>query len=268
VTLDALADALSAPAALRRLGRDAGEPYLDQLDNLARQEGVVAEGHLGLSLRFGALLEGKFGSLFRSQGTDRPILNWDDALSTPGVTYIALRATASSEDVELMGRIIAQDLKQVCSRRVRALGRGVELVPTLLVIDEFAALREAEQFVDLLLQARQALLPTVMSTQYIPESTKIRKAALEAGLIISHRLETEDAQLIAAQFGTRKVWDDTVQVNKDGSVGAGRVRRVDEYSIHPNLLRDMQRGVAAVRSIRTDRRSIVQVYPVKFAAKE
>lgn len=277
VTLDTIVDCLLSPGAMERLGRQAGEPLQTRLndlaDDVARDKGgILAQGHLGLGLRFGALLEGKFGPLFPAKPEDstiaegdgvpssRPILDWDQALSRPAVTYLALRATANSEDVELMGRIIAQDLKQVCSRRIQALAADKVLVPTLLVIDEFAALREAEQFVDLLLQARQARMPTVLSTQYVPETVKIRKAALEAGLIISHRLETEDAQIVAAQFGTRKVWDDTLQLSPEGASGWGSARRVDEYHIHPNDLRDMKRGYAALRSIPGDRRTIVQVY--------
>ena len=276
VTLDAIVDSLLSPGAMERLGRQAGEPHNTRLLDLSQdverdKGGILAQGHLGLGLRFGALLEGKFGPIFPAtegsvHATDynvansRPYLDWDKALSKPGVTYLALRATANSEDVELMGRIIAQDLKQVCSRRIQALAKGEDLVPVLLVIDEFAALREAEQFVDLLLQARQARMPSVLSTQYVPETLKIRKAALEAGLIIAHRLETEDAQLVAAQFGTRKVWNDTVQMSPEGASGWGSARRVDEYNVHPNDLRDMKRGYAALRSVPGGRRAIVQVY--------
>jgi len=63
-------------------------------------------------------------------------------------------------------------------------------VPALIVFDEFAALREAEQIVDLLLQARQARFSVVVSTQYLP----VLKACLGSGLIIAHRLESDDAE--------------------------------------------------------------------------
>jgi hypothetical protein len=278
VTLDALKDLLLSPGGMERLGRDVGEPHREVLNDLSDEVaqdkgGVLSQGHMGLGLRFGALLSGKFGPLFpasdksthldaelRDRMASSPVLDWDKVLEEPAVTYIALRATASSEDVELMGRIIAQDLKQVCSRRTQAIAHGMDCVPVLMVIDEFAALREAEQFVDLLLQARQALMPVVLSTQYLPEELRIRKAALEAGLIIAHRLETEDAQIVGAQFGTRKVWDDTVQMSPEGASGWGSARQVDVYHVHPNELRDMRRGYAAIRSVPGDRRAIVQIY--------
>lgn len=255
VTLRALQEALDG--GLARLGRQAGEPYQSTLARLGDSKGVVAEDHLGLALRFGALLAGRFGRLFERS----PALDWDRALSQPSVTYVALPATAASEDVELMGRIVAQDLKQVCARRFRALARGEHLVSTLLVIDEFAALREAEQFVDLLLQARQALMPTVLSTQYIPQEPRIRQAALQAGLIVAHRLESEDAQLLASQLGTDTVWEQTVQTGQGGATGMGSARKVEAFRIHPNHLRAMPRGHAAVRSVPGGNRlALVHVY--------
>ena len=83
-----------------------------------------------------------------------------------------------------MGRVIAQDLKQLCHRRLEAIEDGVALTPILASFDEFAALREATQITDLLLQARQAKMPCVISTQYVPEATPIKKAALQAGLLL------------------------------------------------------------------------------------
>jgi hypothetical protein len=269
VTLNSLADALDSSAALRRYGRDAGPPFQEQLDSLARlQTGVVAEGHMGLALRLQALLHGKFGKLLGDNHGQRTCLDWDAALRHPSVTYVVLRATASSEDVDLMGRIIAQDLKQVCARRLGALTRGESLTPTLLVIDEFAALHEAEQFVDLLLQARQSLMPTVLSTQFVPETVSIRNAALGAGLIIAHRLASDDAKLLAEQFGTRSAWKDTVQWAEDGATGYGSARPVDEFHIHPNVLREMPVGRAALRSTPTDRRCIAQIFPLEVHRQE
>jgi hypothetical protein len=161
-----------------------------------------------------------------------------------------------------MGRIVAQDLKQKCAKRVRALAEHRSIVPMLVVFDEFAALREAEQVVDLLLQARQAHMPAVVSTQYIPEKLNIRQAVLQAGLIIAHRLEASDAETIAAQFGTRQKFDYTVQTDRAGPTGLGSVHRVDVYNVHPNALRDMKRGYAAVRFVVRDDAAIVQVYPL------
>lgn len=217
-----------------------------------------SSGRAGLQRRLGALLEGKFGDLFRADKA----LDWDAALVEPSVTYVALSALASSEDVELMGRVIAQDLKQVCARRLRRIADGDELVPVLAVFDEFAALDEAEQLADLLLQARQALMPTVISTQYLPETTSLRKACLGAGLLVVHRVEAEDAEAIAAQFGTRRATDVTHQIDyTSGYSEKGSIRRVDKYNVHPNEFRSFTVGQAAVKLVPRQRYTIVKVYP-------
>jgi hypothetical protein len=54
--------------------------------------------------------------------------------------------------------------------------------------------RRREQLVDFLLQSRQAQMPTMIATQYLPESLALRKACLGAGLILAHRVESDDAQ--------------------------------------------------------------------------
>jgi Helicase HerA, central domain len=218
---------------------------------------TTASGMTGLQRRLGALLEGKFGDLFRADNA----LDWDSALAQPSVTYIALSALASSEDVELMGRVIAQDLKQVCARRLRQLAGGAELPPILAVFDEFAALNEADQLADLLLQARQALMPTVISTQYLPETVPLRKACLGAGLLIVHRVEAEDAEAIAAQFGTRRASDVTHQVDYvTGFSEKGSIKRVDKFNVHPNELRNFQTGQVAVKSVPKQRYTIARTY--------
>jgi hypothetical protein len=218
---------------------------------------VTKSGQAGLQRRLGALLEGKFGELFRADA----VLDWDAALAQPSVTYIALSTLASSEDVELFGRVIAQDLKQVCARRINAIRRGEQAVPVLAVFDEFSALREADQLADLGFQARQALMPVVISTQYIPQTIELRKAALSAGLILAHRVESEDAEAIANQFGTRKRTEMTHQIDfGTGYAEKGSIRRVDAYNINPNVLRTLMTGRLALRSVARERHAIVHVY--------
>lgn len=255
VTLATIADACDTNA-LAQLGYDAGGQLQDALIKLAGADGVGKAGLDSLQYRFGALQNGKFGKLFDMT----PALDWDTALAKQSVIYLALPATAASEDVELMGRVIAQDLKQVCGRRLRAQANGAVLQPALVAFDEFAALREAGQITDLLLQARQAAMAVVLSTQFLPQDIPIRKAALSAGLLLAHRLEAQDAEDVAAQFGTRKTWKVTQQIDwESGTSQKGSVRDVEEYIVHPNSLRTFATGTAAVRSVPTNRTGIVNV---------
>jgi hypothetical protein len=265
VTLDALYDAFG-PRGMAKIAQKIPPGGDDErvrqrllgLASNAEHDRVGKGGYAGLQRRLGALLEGKFGDLFRAE----EMLDWENALAEPSVVYIALSTLASSEDVDLMGRVIAQDLKQVCDRRIKARARGEDPVPVLAIFDEFAALHEADQLVDLLLQARQALMPTVISTQYLPESTPLRKACLGAGLLVVHRVEAEDAEAIAAQFGTRRATEVTSQVDYEtGFSEKGSIRRVDKYNVHPNEIRNFKVGQVAVRSVPTERYTIVRVFP-------
>ena len=261
VTLEALYDALGTRGleniAQKLAGDDRTRERLLDLGGHG-QNRTTASGAVGLQRRLGALAEGKFGDLFRADAA----LDWDSALAQPSVTYVALSALASSEDVELMGRVVAQDLKQVCARRLRNIGNGEAPTPVLAVFDEFAALNEADQLVDLLLQARQALMPIVVSTQYLPETVPLRKAFLGAGLLIVHRIEAEDSEVIAQQFGTRRGSEVTHQVDYGtGFSEKGTVKRVEKYNVNPNELRSFTVGQAALKSVHKQNYTIVRVYP-------
>jgi len=258
VTLASLAEVCDQKS-MEVLARKAGGALQPELLRLASADGVGKAGYASMEYRFGALLQGKFGPLF----TKEPSLNWDAVLSKPAVVYISLPVTAASEDVELMGRVVAQDLKQLCSRRLQAVNNGKSVVPVMVAFDEFAALREADQITDLLLQARQAELAVLLATQYLPEAVPILKAALSAGLLIVHRLEAADSEAVAAQFGTRTTWGVTYQADWEaGTTEKGSMRQIQEYVMHPNVLRTLPVGAAAVRSVATDRHAVVNIMTV------
>jgi hypothetical protein len=256
ITLDSIYDALGR-GGLARLGRTKGaEAYRDRLEEMERADGVAAAGYVGLQKRLGALIEGSFGELFRK----RPALDWHHEMQQPRVTYLSLSSTAASEDVELFGRVVTQDLKQVCDQRMRAIERGDDPVPVLVIYDEFAALREARQVTDLLLQARQARVPLVVATQYFPEDVAIRKPVLSAGVLIVHRIESEDANAVAAEFGTHTTTALTAQVDyATGESEKGSARWVEEFDIHPNILKELPIGTAAVFARRSGRKSLVRI---------
>ena len=259
VTLEAINAAFNT-GGLRRLADqldDSEARVRSRLLALNTDERVIKDGYVGMRSRIGALLEGKFGDVFRNEAA----LDWQAALAAPSVTYIALSALAADSDVELMGRVIAQDLKQQCAARIRDRQQR-QVCPVLAVFDEFAALREAEQLNDLLLQAREALMPTVIATQSIPLAPNLSRAALNAGLMICHRIESGDAQALADQFGTRTKNEVTQQIDwKTGFSEKGSARRVDAFNVHPNELRTFGIGVTAVKSTIQGRYSIVEIYP-------
>jgi hypothetical protein len=258
VTLGSICDALST-GGFAQLKRQAPEEFAERLDDLQQsdRDDLAHSGYAGLRYRLRAITEGKFGAVLGK----RPALDWDEVSSRPGITYLGLPTTAVAEDVELFGRVIVQDLKQLCSRRLRALGRKEHVQPLLVVFDEFTALRESPQIRDLLLQSRQALMPTVVSQQYLPLDPEIRASVLGSGLLFCHRLNADDAEALANELGTRRIPMLTSQVDfETGEVQKGSVRIVDEYRIHPNKFRELDPGEAVVFARPTQRRAIVRVH--------
>jgi hypothetical protein len=75
------------------------------------------------------------------------------------------------------------------------------------------------------------------------------------------RVEAEDAEAIAAQFGTRRASDVTHQVDYvTGYSEKGSIKRVDKFNVHPNELRNFQTGQVAVKSVPKQRYTIARTY--------
>jgi len=245
VTLDSLYGAFGYRGFAQLADKIADDDHLrDRLLDLGEHaDRTTKSGYAGLQHRLGAVMEGRYGRLFRLA---QP-LDWDRLLDRQCVIYIALSALGGSEDQELMGRVIGQDLKQVADRRLTRIAHGERLIPLFIPADEYAALGEAEQWAGLLLMAREANVCSAIITQVVPITEMLRKACLGAGLLISHRVETEDAELIAAQFGTRQATDITHQIDyATGFSEKGSIKRVDKFNVHPNELRTLKRGLTTI----------------------
>jgi hypothetical protein len=257
VTLWRIYDSL-AKGGLARLGRTPGaERFRERLDSLEKSGGIVREGYIGLQSRLGALMEGKFGALF----AQTPSLDWDDVTKAPSVTYFSLSATGAGEDVDLFCRVITQDLKHLCDTRLRALQEGATLIPLLVVFDEFAALRESPQVVDLLLQARQAQVAVVLATQYLPQEVPIRTPALQAGLLICHRVVSADAKVVAEELSTHPYPELTAQIDFNTGVSdMGTTTLGEVFNVHPNVLRELPNGMTAIYARLSNRREVVRIH--------
>ncbi|HYY87188.1 MAG TPA: hypothetical protein VFA49_00205, partial [Chloroflexota bacterium] len=214
----------------------------------------------GLAGRLGALRHGTFGPWLVPSPRR---LDLAACLDERAVTYFGLPATGASEDVALVGRVLIQDLKQLAYATLR----GAATRQALIVVDEFASLREAEQLVDLLLQAREAGLALVVSSQFAPRAAALRHAVLGAGVLVVHQLgSAEDADLIARTLGTRAGIEVSRQVVLTPTTSLRRfVRPAVEYLVSPEDLRRLAVGQAVV-SVRhgTHRLATVQVEPLRL----
>ncbi len=228
------------------------------LIDLAKRGRVAYDALDGMRSRLGALLHGAYGEVFDHLEHELDLMA---ALSEQGVTYISLPALAVSADTALMARVLIQDLKQIAYERLQQ----NDTRPCLLILDEFAALDDPDQINDLLRQAREARLCTVVSTQHLPDALSaygLRMSLLGAGTLIAHRTVAEDAIAVAETIGTETRNEVTRSFDQGVNTGAGSVRRVDSFIIAPNDIKQFRTGEAAVLiSVGTRRVQHIIVHP-------
>jgi len=215
----------------------------------------------GLVGRFRSLRYGVFGPWLLP--TDHT-LDLAECLKAPGVTYLGLPATAASEDVALVGRVLIQHLKQLAYAGLWS----DDPHPGLVVFDEFASLGEAVQLTDLLLQAREARLAVVVSTQQLPKEPVLRKALLGAGVLGVHQVGApEDAEAVARALGTRSGTEIVrhIQLGPTGPIARRLLRGRESFLVTPDQLVRLPIGQAAV-SVRfaQQRIALVQVDPLRL----
>ncbi len=266
VTLRSLRDGLT-PTAMRTLSGElarADRPELaHDLKDCVDGGRVAAEALETLRARLANLQRSHFAPILEDP-TEDTAFDLDAAFDS-GVTYISLPATAASEDVPLMGRVLLQDLKQAVARReCRLVGlahqlpasmsmavAGVRPGNTLLVVDEFAALRDPVQLQDLLLQARSAGVTLALSSQLLPQDPGLAAAVKGVGLVASLRVSDVDAQQVADLFGTYEALETTQQTGVAGGLtthtGTGSVRTVQRYIAHPNEIKRLPDASAVVK---------------------
>ena len=219
----------------------------------------------GVAGRLRSLRFGVFGPwLLPSDHT----LNLPECLRTRGLAYLGLPATAASEDVALVGRVLIQHLKQLAYESLWS----DDPHPGLIVFDEFASLGEAVQLTDLLLQAREARLAVVVSTQQLPRDQVLRKALLGAGVLIVHQVGApEDAEPLARSLGTRGGTEIVrqIQPGPPGLIIRRLLRSRESFLIGPDQLGRLVVGQAAICvRFAQQRIALVQIDPQSSRRKE
>lgn len=268
VTMQTLATYLD-PKSLKGLARSGGA-NAQELSEMVGRGKVTEESIVGMRARLGALRRGSYGPVFDVEAEDEG-LDVYEALRS-GVTYVSMPAMASSEDTELMARVLMQDLKQAAAERLREKRvSGAEPRPALVVMDEFSSFREAEQMEDLLGQAREAGVAAVLSALRLPQNPDLRKAMLSAGLLISHATNDTDAGEVARAIGNRKMLEvSRSQRSEEDGEGSESIstRKAEKFEVEPDRIKKFKVGEAAVRIRYGNVRkvAVVNVEPIKEAS--
>ena len=212
--------------------------YLDSLD--ARQRG----GLTGTRDRLAILAESELAPwLHPAAGV--PVLDLLEAVRSGAVVYFALEADRLPLLARMLAAAIVGDLLTV------AASMQERPAPTLVAIDEFSAIAP-EAVARLFGRARAAGFSLLLATQELADLRAAAPELLEQVLgnveaVIAHRQSVPDsAELIARIAGTRPAWSSTQQLEHAIPTGRSTRSRSREFTMHPDVIRTLERGSAAV----------------------
>jgi len=235
------------PIELEVLGRRLEEPtarslwhYLDSLT--PRQQADLA----GCRDRLAVLVESDLGPWLDPSREAVRTLDLGMAIGWRAVVYMSLDADRRPLAAQMLGAALISDLVTTVA------DYQSQPTPTLIGIDEFSALA-ADQVPRLFARARSAGFSLLLGTQEIADlraagGETLRDQVLgNLGAIIAHRqVVPESAELLAGIAGTHGAWITTEHRPARGG-GRGWTRsRGREYAIHPDQLKSLSCGTAAV----------------------
>ncbi len=201
----------------------------------------------GLRTQLESIVLSDFGDLV---STNDPGIDLFDAVTTGKVVFIFLDTRRYSETAKAIGRFILQDLKSV-SAKVDAEVSKEDRKHFSVIVDEFADLAQ-EDFIGFLDRARSSKMSVVVAHQEICDLQRIspefagRLMGNTSTLYAFLQKRPESAEMISGMAGTRTVWKHTKQTERFGffeiESGNGSKREVEEFMIHPNLIKTLRVG--------------------------
>jgi hypothetical protein len=226
--------------------------YLDSLD--ARQRAGLG----GTRDRLAILSESEFGR-WLEPAAGMPALDLLEAVRSRDVVYFRLEADRLPLLARMLAGAIVGDLVTV------AASCQADPTPTVVALDEFSAIA-AEGVARLFGRARAAGFSLLLATQELADLRAGGAELLEQVLgnvetIIAHRQSVPDsAELVARIAGTRTTWSSTEQLVHAMPTGRSTRARSREFAIHPDVIRTLDRGTAAVSVAAAGRCAVARIF--------
>jgi len=226
--------------------------YLDTLD--ARQR----SGLTGTRDRLAILAESEMGRwLAPRDGV--PAIDLADAVAARSVSYFCLEADRLPLLSAMLAAAIVGDLLTVAASCQAA------PVATIVAIDEFSAIAPGG-VARLFGRARAAGFSLLVATQELADLRCAGPELLEQVLgnvetVVAHRQSVPDsAELVARIAGTRPGWNSTEQLTHAIPTGHSSRSRSREFAIHPEVIRTLGRGCAAVAVASAGRCAVARIH--------
>jgi len=228
--------------------------YLDGLD--ARQRAGLA----GTRDRLAILAESELGRWLDPRlGGGARSLDLLAAVRQRAIVYFGLEADRLPLLARMLAAAVVQDLLSVAAS---CQGRPV---PTLVAIDEFSAI-SAGGVARLFGRARTAGFSLLLATQELADLRSAGGELLEQVLgnvetVVAHRQSVPDsAELVARIAGTRVIWTKTEQLSHSLATGRATRTRGREYVIHPDAIKVLAPGTAAVAVVSAGHCALARIF--------
>jgi type IV secretory pathway VirB4 component len=213
--------------------------FLKQNDNFKSLQGLRSQLESLVLSDFGEMISTGAGGI-----------NFFDSVQSNKITYMFLDSRRYGESSKAVGRFILQDLKSTSSRIDSEIPQA-ERQPFTVIVDEFADLAQ-EDFIGFLDRARSSRMSVVVAHQ---ELSDLRRISPEFAARLTGNTSTlyaflqkngESAEMISSMAGTSTVWKSTKQTERFGffeiDSGKGSKREVEEFNIHPNMIKSLGVG--------------------------
>lgn len=219
----------------------------DDLESLIVDK-KLKEDLTGLRADIEGLIKTDFGYLLSNSG-----INLYESMRDNKIVYIHLDSQRYEASAEKLGRLILQELKTASAKIVTTTTK-YERSPITLIVDEFANLA-TDQFVGFLNKARASGIGIVIGHQELSDlevfSPTVKDQIMTNTSTLFSFLQKlpKSAEMIAGIGGTFQNIKETSQTEETGmffkskeETGLGSMREVEEYIVHPNLIKELEVG--------------------------
>jgi len=241
--------------------------YSEEVDEIPRKR----ESAEGMRARIGKMLTSAIGPMLHEGEAG---LNLEDAMRAGDVVVFDLDSMQDTVAATSLANLAIKDLQAVLGHLgSQGWNRAGEKVTRmgLIVVDEFSALG-GDAVVDLLQRGRTNGGAVVLATQDVGSVIEAGEGLLTTILTNTNvqlvHVQSERAEDYAKAWGTQQAKAETTQVFEDRTLlgtltsksGQGSLRDVEQYTIHPNVLRRLGPGevILATRHPWEQRRVLVQ----------
>jgi len=252
---------------LAELIEDQGDSFPDReryLAAIAKRE-AAEEKVQSLKEEIWTLAESEIGHLFNTArcSHDR-LLELLPAIEERAVVYFCLPALQFPALARLIGRLVINDLKSAAAAQL-AKPRH-QRVPFTTVFDEFSVFA-GDQVLNLINQGRSAGVRGVLATQSVADIGRavtngpdhfIRQVFASCNSYLIQRLNADDdVTAMVELIGTKDAVEHTAQVDLLGATGLGSARRTKSFTIHPDIIKQLDLGEAVF--VNKNRRQVQRI---------